>query len=102
MLTQTGKHKFFRQIMWVYQVKPEDIHAVFDGKTDRAGHCSKEALFVKLFGSYSWYTILKNFCPELVLTLLTDSVINKSKKPSLKRQLEFLRKRLQEIIPLTG
>lgn len=88
--------------MWDYQVKPEDVQAVFDGKTDRAGHCSKNALFVKLLGSYSWFAILQIFSLELVLTLLTDSMINKLQNPSLKRQHEFIRKRLQEIIPLAG
>lgn len=92
----------FRQIMWDYNISPEAVDAVFCGRADRAGHYDKQALFVKLLESFSWFTIVQLFSPEELRKLLSDEVVKKLRFKSLQTKYEFVQKRLQQIVPLAG
>ena len=88
--------------MWGYRISPEDVDAVLKGKPERAGHYTREAIFIKLLESYSWFTILQLFSPLEVKKLLTDDVIKRLRFKSLQTKYEFVQKRLQQIIPDAG
>jgi hypothetical protein len=90
------------QILWDYNIPINDIDAVLQGRKDRAGHYSQEIIFQKLLESYSWFTIIQLLPPDSIRNLLTSEVINKLRSPSLRHQYEFVRKRLQQIIPPPG
>jgi hypothetical protein len=77
----------------------EDVEALLSGKKEKAGHYSWETLFKKMLESYSWYTILQILTPDEINSLLTDDTINGLRTASLKKEYEFVKKRLQEIIP---
>ncbi len=96
------KKRLFEQIMWDYNIPPEDIEAVFEGKQTHAGHYTRETLFLKLLESYSWFTILQLFTISEIQELLTGSTINKLRSKSLRTKYEFVQKRLQEIISASG
>ena len=87
------------QIMWDYNIPVADIEALLSGKKEMAGHYDLHSLFKKLIESYSWYTILQIFTPDEIKRLLTDDTINRLRIPSLKKKYEFVKQRLQEIIP---
>ena len=88
--------------MWDYNIPIAEIEALLSGKQENAGHYNRQTLFRKMLESYSWFTILQFFPPDEIKGLLTDDIIKGLRTPSLKKQYEFVKKRLQEIIPLTG
>jgi hypothetical protein len=93
------RNKMFRQIVWDYNISPEEIAAVIRGEKKKAGHYTREMLFQKIIESYPWFTIIQIFTPNEVLSLLTDEVIKKLRSESLRKKYEFVRKRLHQIIP---
>ena len=96
------KKKLFNQIMWDYNISPEDVESVFAGTKTHAGHYTRETLFLKLLESYSWFTIVQLLSMDEIQALLTSSTINKLKSKSLRKKYEFVQKRLHEIIPTAG
>jgi hypothetical protein len=96
------RKRLFRQIMWDYHIPPEEVEAVFEGKQTRAGHYTRETLFVKLLESYSWFTIVGLFHLNDIRDMLTDSAISKLRSKSLREKYAYVQKRLHEIIPAAG
>jgi len=94
------RHKLFRQIMWDYNISPVDVDSVLSGKKTAAGHYSRQAIFVKLLESFSWFTIVQLFSPAELRQLLTDDVVKKLRFKSLRTKYEFVQKRLHQIIPV--
>ena len=97
LLTPIQK-KVFRQLMWDYNYPPEDVLKFFKGNIERLGHYTKESLFRKLIENFPWFTVVRLFPTETIFNLLTDELIQKLRHKSLKRDYEFAKKRLQEII----
>ena len=98
----TEKNKILNQILWDYNIPTEDVEAVLKGEKKHAGHYTREMLFQKMIESYSWFTIVQLFTPTDIQYLLTSQVISKLRSPSLRQKYEFVQKRLQQIIPVTG
>jgi hypothetical protein len=94
--------KILKQILWDYNIPPEEVIAVFKGEKNLAGHYSRQMLFQKIIESYSWFTIIQLFTPNEIKYLLTSQTISKLRSPSLRKKYEFVQKRLQQIIPTTG
>ena len=92
------KEQIYRQLMWDYNITPEEIDKVIKGEAEFAGHYDKENLFKKMLESFPWFTIIKLFEIHTVHKLLTDKIINKLRTPSLKKKYKYVKKRLQEII----
>ena len=96
------RQMILRQIMWDYSISPVDIEAVLKGEQDMAGHCNKQAIFVRMLESYSWFTILQLFSPIEIRAMLSDEVIKKLRFNTLRSQYEFIQKRLQKLVSLAG
>lgn len=101
-MDQQERNKLFRQVMWDYNIPVTDIEALFSGNLEHAGHYDRSTLFQKMLESYSWFTLLRIFTPEEIKVMLTSDVIKGLKAPSLRKKYEFVKKRLQEVIPATG
>ena len=101
-MEQKQKNKLLQQIIWDYNIPVAEIEAVLKGEKSLAGHYTREMLFQKIIESYSWFTILELFSPEEIKTLLNNDVIQKLHSPALRKKHEFIQKRLQQIIPVTG
>lgn len=84
--------------MWDYNIPPEEIEAVFEGKREKAGHYTEETLFIKLLESYSWYTIIDLLGLEKINYLLSEKVVNRLRTPELRRQYEYVRQRLNKLL----
>lgn len=96
------RNTILKQILWDYSISAEEIDAVLRGEMKQAGHYNQDMIFVKILESYSWFTILQLFSPDQIKSLLTTQVISKLRSPSLRRKYEFVRKRLQQIVPVAG
>lgn len=101
-MEKTERNNLFRQIMWDYNISEGDIEAVFSGEKLKAGHYTRESLFRKMLESYSWFTLLNVFTPLEIRTLLTNEVITGLRSEALKSKYEFIKQRLQEVIPSSG
>src|SRR5512135_1273134 len=93
------RYKILKSVMWDYDISPADMESLLNGKIDRAGHYSRKQLFAKLLTGLPWFTIIQLFSVEDVKELLTDEVINSLLPDSVKKQYEYVRKRLQEVLP---
>jgi len=82
--------------MWDYTISVEDLENLLSGKANRAGHYTKQSLFLKILETYPWFTIIQFFTIEEIKSLLTDDIIKKLKMPSLRNKYEFVKKRLQQ------
>lgn len=94
--------KLLRQLIWDYNIPANEIEDVLSGKKLRAGHYTREQLFIKILETYPWYTVLQILTPEEILKLLTPEVIRKLRTPSLRKKYDFVRSRLQDVIPFSG
>jgi hypothetical protein len=101
-MNQMERKRLLRQIMWDYNIPVTDIEALFSGNKDMAGHYDRRTLFQKVLESYSWFTVLNIFTPEEINNMLTADVIARLRVPSLRKKYEFVKKRLQEVVPVTG
>jgi len=97
-MTKSERRTFFAQMMWDASITSQEVEEIFSGEKSQVGNYNKEALFKRILESYSWFTILQLFTPQQIKELLTDDIIRKIRSASLRRQYEFARKRLQQII----
>jgi hypothetical protein len=96
------RHKALQSVMWDYSVSVSDIEEMFDGKTDKAGHYTREELFAKILTGLPWFTIISLFPVDKVKEMLTDKVLQALWPKSVQKQYEYVRKRLQEALPDSG
>jgi hypothetical protein len=88
--------------MWDYSISVPEMEDLLDGKIEKAGHYSRENLFVKILKGLSWYNVIQLMPAENVKKMLTDEVIEKLWPESVKKQYKYVRKRLQETLPDPG
>jgi len=77
------------------------MEKLLDGKIDKAGHYTRGKLFAKILTGLPWYTIIQLLPVENIKEMLTDEVIGALWPKSVKKQYEYVRKRLQEALPDT-
>jgi hypothetical protein len=101
-MTHEEKKRIFKQLGWDYKISPDDIESVLKGKKASAGHFSRETLFIRMLETYPWFTIVQVFTAEEIKSLLTRKVVTRLRSESLRKKYEFVRDRLQQIIPAAG
>jgi len=98
-MNKQQRHKILKSIMWDYSIPVSDIEELLDGRIEKAGHYTREKLFVKMLTGLPWYTIIQLVPVEIVKEMLTDEVIGVLWPQSVQKQYEYVRKRLQEALP---
>jgi len=101
-MDQKERIKIYEQLSWDYSVPPDDIEAVLKGEKAQAGHFTQEKLFIRMLETYPWFTIIQLFTVNEIQRLLTSRVVSRLRSPSLRKKYEFVRHRLQQIIPAAG
>ena len=96
------KKTIYKQISWDYNITPDDIESVLKGEKAGAGHFTREMLFIRMLETYPWFTILRVFTIDEIKRLLTSRVVSRLRSASLREKYDFVRHRLQEIIPAAG
>jgi len=96
------RESLLKRIVWDYNISEKDIEAVLKGRAEKAGHYTRSMLFLKILETYPWFTVLKLFSPEEIKDLLTDDLLKKMRSPALRKKYEFIRQRLQKVIPVAG
>jgi hypothetical protein len=94
--------QLYRQLAWDYHFSAEDIADLISGRKEIIGHYRRQDIFRKILESYSWFTVLQLFTPGQIQGMLTEELIESLRMPSLRKKYAFIRKRLQETLPVTG
>ena len=92
----------YQQILWDYNITPAEIEKLLKGEIKQVAHYNRDSLFKKMLESYSWFNLVQLIGINLITELLTEDVINKLRTPSLRSKYNYVRKRLQDIIPASG
>ena len=100
-MDQQHRHKVLQSIMWDYSISAIDMEKLLNGKIEKAGHYTRQKLFAKMLTGLPWYTIIQLLPVENIKEMLTDEVIRALWPKSVKKQYEYVRKRLQEALPDT-
>ena len=61
-----NKEKIYRQLMWDYNISPEDVDKLVKGEAEFAGHYDIDNLFRKMLESFPWFIILQIFEIETI------------------------------------
>ncbi len=96
------RHKALQSIMWDYSISTDETEKLLAGKIDKAGHYTREKLFVKILSGLPWFTIIQLLPVEQVKEMLTDEIIGALWPESIKNQYKYVRHRLQETLPDSG
>ena len=94
-MTIEERYQLLRQLIWDYNIPPEDVDAVLRGQKEMAGHYTREMLFRKLLECFPWFTIIQLFTIEEIKYLLSNNVINTLRFESLRNKYKYVQKRLQ-------
>ena len=95
--------RILTQIIWDYNVKPDDLYLVLTGKKESAGPFTAEKIFIRMLERLSWYDLLDMVGIEYLRSNLTKELIGKIRFHDLKEKYEFIRKILQrEAISFSG
>lgn len=94
------KHKetIYQQLMWDYNISPEEVDKLVKGKVKYAGHYDIDRLFVKMLNNFPYFIILQIFDIKTVKKLLTNEVILKLRFKEIQEKYKYVQKRLQEVI----
>ncbi|MEA3451116.1 MAG: hypothetical protein U9Q83_04350 [Bacteroidota bacterium] len=92
----------YRQLMWDYNISPSEVDKLVKGEAEFAGHYDIHNLFRKMLESFPWFVILQIFDIKTAKKLLTDHTINKLRIADMRNKYKYVKKRLHEIIPVTG
>jgi hypothetical protein len=101
-MTRTDKTALLQKVVWDYNIPVAEVIDLLEGEQSMTGHLNRSKLFIRILESFPWFTITELFSPEQIRILLEPGVIRKLKSPALRKKYEFIFKRLQEIIPVTG
>lgn len=96
------REEILSRLVWDYKITAQEVDAVLKGQKERAGHYTRSSIFLRLIESFPWFTVLSVLTPEEVRDLLTRELIRKIRSPYLRSKYEFIRQRLQAIIPAAG
>ena len=76
---------------WDTNLTTCEMEDLFYKKKTEIRGVTTENIYVKLLGSYSWYTLLKIAGYEKLRSLLTDQIISKLKSKTLQQKYFYAR-----------
>jgi hypothetical protein len=83
--------QYLKPLSWDVNLTEEELEELFSGKTSVIHGVTQSNLYVKLLGSYSWYTLLKIAGKEKLREILTDEIITKLKSKTLQQKYLYAR-----------
>jgi hypothetical protein len=98
-MDQVERIRIYKQLSWDYNIPPDDIESVLKGEKASAGHFTQETLFIRMLETYPWFTLIQVFTVDEIKRLLTRRVVSRLRSVSIQKKYEFVRHRLQQIIP---
>jgi hypothetical protein len=85
---------YIRRVLWDVDVNPENLLRVIDGASTESGSLDRTAIYAKLLGSYSWYTLLRIIPSDHLTEALSEDVLRRVWPISLRKRYENARELL--------
>lgn len=101
-MNKSQKINLLKRISWDHNIPAEELYELSLGRRAYVGHYDKSKLFIRMLETYPWFTLIRFYPVNEIAFLLNEKNINQLRQPSLKKKYEFVKKRLQEIIPTSG
>lgn len=89
------KRQIYKQLMWDYNISPEEVDKLIKGEAEFAGHYDIDSLFIKMLNNLTWYSILEILSIEDAEKLLTNKNIRKLRFKSIQNKYAKLQKILR-------
>ncbi len=91
MTNSSHIHQYLKPLAWDVNLTPEELEELFSGKKKIIRGVTAQNIYVKLLGSYSWYTLLKIAGKEKLREILTDEIITRLKSKTLQQKYFYAR-----------
>ena len=91
MQSRLNISEYLKPLAWDVNLTVNELEDLYFGKKSMIGGVTSENIYVKLLGSYNWYTLLKIIENEKLRELLSDNVISKLKSKSLQQKYFYAR-----------
>ena len=88
-LSLEEKLKLMRNLNWDYNVTPEDMLAVVEGKLDKAGPFDKTFLFVRSLQRLPWHYMIALWGCETAMELYTPEAASRLWPKSIRSTYDF-------------
>jgi hypothetical protein len=85
---------YIRRVLWDVDANPETVLRVIDGTSTVSGSLDRAAIYAKLLGSYSWYTLLRIIPSDHLTEALSEDVLRRVWPISLRKRYEYARELL--------
>ena len=83
--------QYLKPLSWDVNLSEEELGELFSGRQRMIRGVTQQNLYVKLLGSWNWYTLLKIAGKEKLREILTDDVITKLKSKTLQQKYFYAR-----------
>jgi hypothetical protein len=88
-LTREEKLQMMASLNWDYNVSPEDMLAVAEGKKDKAGPFDRDFLFVRFLERVPWHRLIAFWGVEAVKDLYTPELARRLFPRDLRKKYDF-------------
>jgi len=88
-LSREEKLKLMRSLNWDYNITPEDMLAVLEGKIDKIGPFDKTFLFVRSLERLPWHYMIGLWGVEIAKELYTPEAAARLWPKSIRRTFDF-------------
>lgn len=82
--------------MWDYNIDASECLDLIEGRTDHAGHYTREQLIKKILESFPWFVVTDLIPICDLYPFLTDKFLTSLRSEHLQKRYAFLRERLQK------
>ena len=85
----------FRRIFWDYNIEASQLCNILSGTDPGNNWLNKESILIRMFERLSWYELLEIFGEKEIISILSDTFIQRLRHPALKRRYEIIRQILK-------
>ena len=89
-MSRHERYELVKALNWDYQVNPEDLLAVVEGKIPNAGPFYAERLLVRSLERLTWYAVLNLWGLDRLLEIYKPGLLRRIRSSELRRRYEFL------------
>jgi hypothetical protein len=90
-MKKTDIQSTLRNIIWDYDVDPDELYETVLGKRKRAGPFDSQQILIRMLERLSWYELIDILGLEFISNALTEEVINKIRFKALREKYETAR-----------
>lgn len=88
---------------WDYEVRPEELLAVIDGRMEKAGPFDRDRLLVRSQERLTWLKVVELWGADRLAAVDIRPLLGRVRSPELRRRYDFVFRLLRkEVVPSSG